>query len=280
MALIRVFFVIAIAAVVTGCFGAKGMDKVISVKELDKLQTFAQEMASEEAAIFEQTVIAEVNALSMQLGLMLMAEGLATNRDPSRDAATPKLDDALQRLQAFDGKTARAATIEILQAHLVKVQAEKNLAVAAQKAMGDIEGQLEKLDFKVKKVEIKRDSFSGRTTDSLSLVIQVAAPDAPPVYLQSFRVTPRMADGTGVRAPISITKSLLLPCSECELFLHSSADPAGGYASLPREVDAYSVQIEKWSPKNGMKQTVPDLADFDQRVATLERKIALVSNKR
>ena len=142
----RLLLALFVALMIAGCSG-KGMDHVISLKEIDKLDNIASEMTPEEAQIFQQTVIAEVGRLTIQFGLSAMSEGLASYGDPSRDPATPKTDETLDKLQALDGKTARAATIEILQAFKANLQTEKTKANEIAAAYPTLAGKADPADF-------------------------------------------------------------------------------------------------------------------------------------
>lgn len=71
------------------CSG-KGMDHVISLKEVDKLDEIANQMSPEEGDVFRQTVVAEVGKLTLQLGLSAITEGYGDiPKDPSAVAVEP-----------------------------------------------------------------------------------------------------------------------------------------------------------------------------------------------
>lgn len=130
MSKLRSLFLLLSVLLLGACSG-KGLDHVITLKEIDQLESIATEMEPEAAEIFGQAVIAEVRQLTVQLGLSAMAEGLSNYGDPSRDPKTGKTEEIIDKLQAMDGKTARVVTIEKLQAFRAKLLAEKESRSAA-----------------------------------------------------------------------------------------------------------------------------------------------------
>lgn len=276
MVLRRWVGLVGVVLSVAGCFGERGMDRVISMKSLDRLEEYAKEMAPEEAEIFEQTVLTDIRVTAMQVGLANLAESFKTKGDPSRDANTSETDAAIGRMAALEGKTVRAATIENLQAHRTRLQAEKEAALAEVKTKEEIQKQLDELPFLVSKVEIERRSDFGRMLDGLMLKVGVIAPEAPAVFVKSFAVSIG-GDGGAESKTITIKHSLTLPCSACEIHLYSSADSIEGYAKLPRNPAAFHVKVQEWGEVNQLFPSEVNLAELDQRLATLDRKIALVS---
>ncbi len=265
--------------ILTACSG-KGMDHVISLKEIDKLDEIANQMNPEEGEVFRQTVVAEVGKLTLQLGLSAITEGFAANADPSRDSATPSMDDALAKLQAFDGKTARSATIEILNSHKTVLQAKKDGAARVASARQELAKQVAAVKFDVQSVDVSQRSDFGRATDYLSVRASVSAPDAPEVSISGMRIHILGDDGKELRPPILAKADLRLPCSSCEVYLTSSADPVAGYGDIPKDPSAVTVEAIEWSAPNEPSGNNADAADLDNRLATLDRKIALVSKRK
>lgn len=143
---IRLLFAFVATLMIAGC-SARGMDHILSMKEIDQLENIAAEMPPEEAQIFQQTVIAEVRRLTIQLGMSAMAEGLANYGDPSRDPSMSKTEETIGKLQAMDGKTARVVTTEILEVFKSKLQAEKASASKAITAFPAMASQVDLADF-------------------------------------------------------------------------------------------------------------------------------------
>lgn len=270
----------AIALAVSGCFGNKGMDRVFSLKSVDKVEQYTQEMSPEEAEIFNQTVMADIRSSSLQIGFAALSETFKTQGDPSRDADTTQMEAALGKLAALEGKTLRAATIENLEAHKARIQTEKNQVLAELQAQDDLKKQIDSLQFKVHKVDIRRSNAFSRTSDVLELNVTVSAPSTPTTFINSFTVSVNGTDGQAIHPGISITKGLTLPCSECELQLYSFEDSAQGYAGFPRTPASYTVKVKEWAIPNQVRRPPVDMADLDQRLATLDRKIALISKSK
>src|ERR1035437_3944574 len=95
-----------------GCDGHRGMDQVIALKDWEKIEGMANDMTPQEAEIFQQTVVAEIQSVGVEYGMSAWVQGLQTIGDPSRDPDTSEMDKAVARLQALEGKTARAATVQ------------------------------------------------------------------------------------------------------------------------------------------------------------------------
>lgn len=269
-------WVVGIVLALCGCLGEKGVDRVISMKSLDKLEEYAKEMSPEEAEIFEQTVLADIRAATLQVGLSIMADTFKTKADPSRDADTSEIDAAIGRLAAMEGKTIRAAMVESLQSHRAPLEGEKRLAEAQAQAESELRKQIEAIPFRVSKVEVERNNSFGRTYDTLSLAVDVKAPAAPAVFVRSFTVSVAGEGGQGTRE-IGVKGDLRLPCSECSLHLYSSADPVEGYPTLPRSLAAFTVKVKEWSAVDLPYLPAVDIGDLDRRLAVLDRKIALIS---
>lgn len=267
---------LCVLLILTACSG-KGMDHVISLKEIDKLEEIANQMSPEESDVFHQTVVAEVGKLSLQLGLSAITEGFSANADPSRDVSTPNMDNALVKLQAFEGKTARAATIEILNAHKSVLQAEKDGAMRIASARQELAKQVAAIKFDVKSVDVSQENNFGRTTDYLSIHASVSAPAGPEVLIQGVKIHIFGDDGKELRPAILAKAELRLPCSACEVHLVSSADPVEGYGDIPKDPSAVTVETVEWISPSETSGSSINVADLDNRLATLDRKIALVS---
>lgn len=149
MARIKVLLASIALLAAAGCSSHKGMDRILSLKDLDKFDQYASEMTPEEGAVFEQTVLAEVRRQSVQLGLAAMAQGIGSNADPSRESDTSQMDAPLKKLQSLEGKTARAATIEILQVLKAALQAERERITPASTDLADLDKRIGTLDRKL-----------------------------------------------------------------------------------------------------------------------------------
>ncbi|MCX7177090.1 MAG: hypothetical protein NT159_24850 [Proteobacteria bacterium] len=271
-AVLAIFSIVAMV----GC-GAKGMDHVITLKQLDKLETVAGEMNADDELLFRQTVMAEVGRLTMQIGLSAMTEGLGGAGDPSRDKTSTQFDEAFAKLQALEGKTARAATLEMLQGLKATLQLEHTKAKAQAAGNAELARQVQGVKFAVQKVEIERKDVSGRAADFLSVTAKIAAPNAPAVFIHGVQIHFKGNDGKDLRPPIAAETHLALPCSACEVYLGSFADPAEGYLALPKKPEAIEIEIDKWAARNPGSQPSVDIADLQERIATLDRKITSIT---
>jgi hypothetical protein len=146
--------------VLCACSG-KGLDHVITLKEIDQLENIAAEMEPEAALIFGQAVIADVRQLTVQLGFSAMAEGLSNYGDPSRDPKTGQTEEIIGKLQAMDGKTARVVTIEKLQEFKAKLlaESERRSAASVHSAIGNQTDQSE-LDTRIATLDRKIEFIS------------------------------------------------------------------------------------------------------------------------